>query len=331
MARQTINNAKLGAFVLGGLLFLILLLYMIGRNRSLFSSTYLLKARFENVQGLIPGNNVRYAGIQSGTVKYIDILNDTTIEVSMIIDTKMEKIIRKDAITSIGTDGLVGNKVINIVPGISNAAIAIEGDLLTTKKAIDTDEILSTLSNTNRDVATIVMGLKTTVERINNSSALWNLLSDETLPADIRNSATNIRLATSKASLMTNDLQVIISNLKEGKGSLGILLKDTAFASNLNEAAFKMRSVGVQADKLSLQLNSLVSEIKYDIDNVKGPANSLLRDTSMVNKLNESLDNIQKGTDGFNQNMDALKNSFLFRGYFRRQEKQKESSKRLKQ
>jgi phospholipid/cholesterol/gamma-HCH transport system substrate-binding protein len=331
MARQTINNAKLGAFVLGGLLFLILLLYMIGRNRSLFSSTYLLKARFENVQGLIPGNNVRYAGIQSGTVKYIDILNDTTIEVSMIIDTKMEKIIRKDAITSIGTDGLVGNKVINIVPGISNAAIAIEGDLLTTKKAIDTDEILSTLSNTNRDVATIVMGLKTTVERINNSSALWNLLSDETLPADIRNSATNIRLATSKASLMTNDLQVIISNLKEGKGSLGILLKDTAFASNLNEAAFKMRSVGVQADKLSLQLNSLVSEIKYDIDNVKGPANSLLRDTSMVNKLNESLDNIQKGTDGFNQNMDALKNSFLFRGYFRRQEKQKEASKRLKQ
>ena len=331
MARQTINNAKLGAFVLGGLLFLILLLYMIGRNRSLFSSTYLLKARFENVQGLIPGNNVRYAGIQSGTVKYIDILNDTTIEVSMIIDTKMEKIIRKDAITSIGTDGLVGNKVINIVPGISNAAIAIEGDLLTTKKAIDTDEILSTLSNTNRDVATIVMGLKTTVERINNSSALWNLLSDETLPANIRNSATNIRLATSKASLITNDLQAIISNLKEGKGSLGILLKDTAFASNLNEAAFKMRSVGVQADKLSLQLNSLVSEIKYDIDNVKGPANSLLRDTSMVNKLNESLDNIQKGTDGFNQNMDALKNSFLFRGYFRRQEKQKEYYKRLNQ
>jgi len=329
MAKQTINNAKLGAFVLAGLLFLILLLYMIGRNRSLFSSTYLLKARFENVQGLIPGNNVRYAGIQAGTVKYIDILNDTTIEVSMIIDTEMENIIRKDAITSIGTDGLVGNKVINIVPGRSNAAIAIEGDLLATKKALDTDEILSTLSNTNKDVAIIVTGLKTTVERINNSAALWNLLSDETLPVDIRNSATNIKLATAKASLMTNDLQSIIRDLKDGKGSVGVLLKDTAFATNLNEAALKMRSVGVQADKLSIQLNTLVSGIQNDINNGKGPANSLLRDTSMVNKLNESLDNIQKGTDGFNQNMEALKNSFLFRGYFRRQEKQKETSKRL--
>lgn len=329
MARQTINNAKLGLFVLAGLLFLIILLYMIGRNRSLFGSTYLLKARFENVQGLIPGNNVRYAGIQAGTVKNIDILNDTIIEVSMIIETKMENIIRKDAITSIGTDGLVGNKVINIVPGKSNAAIAIEGDLLATKKSLDTDEILSTLSNTNKDVAIIVSGLKLTVERINNSSALWTLLSDETIPEDIRNSAINIRLATSKASLMTTDLYTIIRELKEGKGSAGLLLKDTAFAYNLNEAALKIRSVGVQADKLSLQLNTLVSGIQNDIDNGKGPANALLRDSSMVNNLNKSLDNIQMGTDGFNQNMEALKKSFLFRGYFRRQEKQKATPKRL--
>ena len=47
---------------------------MIGRNRSLFGSNYLLKTRFENVQGLIPGNNVRYAGIQAGTVKKLQIL-----------------------------------------------------------------------------------------------------------------------------------------------------------------------------------------------------------------------------------------------------------------
>jgi len=329
MARQTINNAKLGLFVLAGLLFLIILLYMIGRNRSLFGSTYLLKARFENVQGLIPGNNVRYAGIQAGTVKNIDILNDTTIEVSMIIETKMENIIRKDAITSIGTDGLVGNKVINIVPGRSNAAIAIEGDLLATKKALDTDDILSTLSNTNKDVAIIVAGLKTTVERINNSSALWTLLSDDTIPIDIRKSATNIQLATAKASIMTNDLHAIIRELKEGKGSAGILLKDTAFAYNLNDAALKIKSVGVQADKLSIQLNTLVSGIQNDINKGKGPANALLRDSSMVNNLNKSLDNIQKGTDGFNQNMEALKKSFLFKGYFRRQEKQKEASKRL--
>ena len=89
---------------------------MIGKNRNLFGATYVLKARFENVQGLVAGNNVRFSGIQAGTVKKVKILNDTVIEVTMIIETKMKTIIRKNAIASIGTDGLVGNKVVNIIP-----------------------------------------------------------------------------------------------------------------------------------------------------------------------------------------------------------------------
>ena len=88
MAKHGINNVKLGAFALAGLLFLVLLLYMIGKNRSLFGATYILKVRFENVQGLVPGNNVRFSGIEAGTVKRIKILNDTTIEVTMAIDQR---------------------------------------------------------------------------------------------------------------------------------------------------------------------------------------------------------------------------------------------------
>jgi phospholipid/cholesterol/gamma-HCH transport system substrate-binding protein len=316
MKKQLINNTKLGLFVLTGLLFLMILLYMIGRNRSLFGSNYLLKTRFENVQGLIPGNNVRYAGIQAGTVKKLQILNDTTVEVTMIVETKMEDIIRKDAITSIGTDGLVGNKVLNIVPGELNAPIAKNGDLLTSKKPIDTEKILSTLSQTNNDVAIIVSGLKNTVERINNSSALWDLLSDDQMANNIKNSAKNIQLAASKASSVSNDVQLIVDGLKKGNGSMGILLKDTILASNLNKTSHNLLLI-------TSQLNTVVSDIQKDINSGKGPANSLLKDTMMVNKINKSLSNIQMGTDGFNQNMEALKNSFLFRGYFKRQEKQK--------
>ena len=316
MKKQLINNTKLGLFVLTGLLFLMILLYMIGRNRSLFGSNYLLKTRFENVQGLIPGNNVRYAGIQAGTVKKLQILNDTTVEVTMIVETKMEDIIRKDAITSIGTDGLVGNKVLNIVPGELNAPIAKNGDLLTSKKPIDTEKILSTLSQTNNDVAIIVSGLKNTVERINNSSALWDLLSDDQMANNIKNSAKNIQLAASKASSVSNDVQLIVDGLKKGNGSMGILLKDTILASNLNKTSHNLLLI-------TSQLNTVVSDIQKDINSGKGPANSLFKDTMMVNKINKSLSNIQMGTDGFNQNMEALKNSFLFRGYFKRQEKQK--------
>ncbi len=79
MAKRVVNNVKLGIFVLGGLLFLVFLLYMIGKNRNMFGNTYVLKARFENVSGLVAGNNVRFSGIQAGTVKKVKILNDTTL------------------------------------------------------------------------------------------------------------------------------------------------------------------------------------------------------------------------------------------------------------
>lgn len=316
MTKQILSNTKLGIFVLSGLLFLILLLYMIGKNRSLFGSNYVLKTRFENVQGLIPGNNVRYAGIQAGTVKDLLILNDTTIEVIMTIDTKLEDIIRKDAITAIGTDGLVGNKVVNIVPGNLNAPIAKNGDLLLSKKVLDTEKIIYTLFNTNNDIGIIVEGLKTTVQRINNSSALWNLLNDDQLPQNIKASAKNIQIATMRASDITKEVETIVKNMNHGKGSMGVLLNDTALASNLTRSSQNLNLI-------TSQLHSLVSDLQKDINSGKGPANSLLKDTLMVNKINKSLDNIQMGTDGFNQNMEALKQSFLFRGYFKRQEKLK--------
>lgn len=323
MAKRVISNVKLGAFVLGGLLFLVLLLYMIGKNKSLFGSTYVLKARFENVQGLVAGNNVRFSGIQAGTVKRIKILSDTVIEITMIIDTKMKTIIRKNAVVSIGTDGLVGNKVVNIVPSGKPASLAVENDILFSRKSVNTDEMLQTLYNTNNDIAVIASGLKTTVQQINNSNALWSLLNDKNIPQDFRISLANIRQATTKAGSMADNLHTIVMDVKKGKGSVGAILNDTSFAKNLNNAIMKINEVGVQADSLANEINRVVAGIEQDINNGKGTVNALFKDTAMALKLNLSLDNIQKGTDGFNQNMEALKHNFLFRGYFRKQEKQK--------
>lgn len=333
MAKKIINNVKLGIFVLGGLLFLILLLYMIGKNRSLFGNTYVLKARFENVQGLVPGNNVRFAGIQAGTVKRIIIIADTLIEVTMIIDSRMKDVIRKNAIVSIGTDGLVGNKVVNIVPSKERSSLALEDDILPAKKAVNTDEMLQILYNTNNDAAVIANGLKEAILRINNSNALWTLLNDNSLPQGFRSSVSNIRSASVKANAMVNDLQIVIAGIKNRKGSLGQLLQDTLFAYNLNEAVQKIKSVGDEAMALSTELKQVVAGIQQDINTGKGTVNSLLKDSLLVVKLNTSLDNIQKGTEGFNQNMEALKHNILFRGYFRKLEKQKkkEQSKSLTQ
>ena len=64
MAKQTINNIKLGLFVIAGFAFFMLMLYWVGKDTNMFSSNIILKARFQNVNGLMPGNNVRSSGIQ---------------------------------------------------------------------------------------------------------------------------------------------------------------------------------------------------------------------------------------------------------------------------
>ena len=98
MQNRTLNHIKLGMFVLAGMSFLIVMLYLIGKNRNLFSPAFEIKTRFQNIQGLQPGNNVRYSGIQAGSVKIIDILNDTLIEVTMSIEVKFKNIIRQNAL-----------------------------------------------------------------------------------------------------------------------------------------------------------------------------------------------------------------------------------------
>lgn len=333
MAKRTISNVKLGVFVLAGLAFLVLLLYMIGKNQNLFGATYKLRARFDNVQGLMTGNNVRYAGIEAGTVKEITILADTVIEVTMIIQESMKPVIKKNDIVYIGTEGVVGNKVINILAAREPGPQAEEGDLLMTRRSVDPDEILQTLSQTNKDVAVIASNLKETVLNINNSKALWDLLEDESLPEGIRVSVANIRASTNRARQMTENFHALVEDVRAGEGSLGAVLTDTMFAFKLREALFSMNSaleklneVGHDADSLMGGFHDVLAGIEYDIEYGEGPANAFLKDSSLVEKLNDALKNIEEGTDKFDENMEALQHNFLFRGYFRKKEKARQKA-----
>jgi phospholipid/cholesterol/gamma-HCH transport system substrate-binding protein len=322
METKTVNNAKLGIFVLAGLAFLVVLLYMIGKNISLFGSTFELKAKFENAQGLVAGNNVRYAGIQAGTVKSVRIADDTTLEVTMLVEKKFLRVIRKNAVVSIGTDGLVGNKVVNIVPSKKMSEYANDGEVLLSKQTVDTEEMLQTLYNTNQTVAVIVSNLKITVQRINESNNLWKLLNDPGIPANLRTSLASLRNATQHADRMTADLNAIVTDIKNGKGTAGAILRDSAIAQNLNATISKFAAKGESIDSLVNNINSLVSDVRQDINSGNGTLHTLLKSPEITDKLNKSLDNIQKGTEGFNQNMEALKHNFLFRGYFRKLEKE---------
>jgi phospholipid/cholesterol/gamma-HCH transport system substrate-binding protein len=322
MAKEKLNNVSLGIFVLMGLIFLILTLYLLGKNKNLFEPSFNLKARFANVNGLRAGNNVNFAGIQVGTVKKVKILSDTLVEVTMAIDKKVKKFIMKNAEVAIGTEGLVGNKIVNINASPVPSTPADEGDLLKTKKSTDIEEMLKTLDKTNSNVALISEELKQTVRSINESKALWAIFNDSTLPQGIRKSVTNIRSATARVNNFADQLNQLITDVRNGKGTIGNLLTDTVFVHNLNEAAVKIKEVGENANDVAGNLNRLAEDIRSELNDGKGSLNLVMKDTSITGNIRRSLENIEQATGKLDTNMEAMRHHFLFRSYFKKLEKE---------
>ncbi len=313
---------------MSGLLFLIIMLYMIGKNSNVFSSNFQLRTHFKNAQGLQPGNNVRFAGTQIGTVKKVQIINDTTIEIIFYIDRKSKDFLHNNSLTAVGSEGLVGNKVLNIIPAETAGLPVQENDILPSRDAPDIDEMLETLYITNHNIAIISEELKNTVHRLNNSTEFWKLLGSGDLAANLRASLNNVKKASSEALAMVEDLHAVIEEVQRGEGSVGMLLQDTTFEANLNDAVNKVKQVGDNANRLAAELHQTTLDIQQSIHAGKGVANAILKDTVLTIKLNTSLSNIEAGTRAFNENMEALKHHFLFRGYFKKQEREEKKAQK---
>ncbi len=323
MKNQGLNTVKLGIFVLGGLVLLIVALYALGKNRNLFGTQFELKTRFRDVNGLLVGNNVRFSGIDVGSVRSVTILNDTTIEVVMNVDRKMKSFIRVNAVASLGTDGLIGNRVINIAPTDASAPFVTGGELLPSRGEVNTQQMLQTLSRTNESVAVIADELLVTIQRINNSAQLTRLLSDESLGNNLKASLLNLNRATANAALLMDNANATLLLASEGQGTLATILTDTALAAELRRTVTQLQAVENSARQLADDLDTVVGAVDRDYRDGAGPVGALLRDSLMTLRLNNSLDNVEKGTAAFNENMEALKHNFFFRGYFKKLEKKK--------
>lgn len=324
MEKDTTKNIRLGVFIIIGTLCLIIAFYFIGSKQNLFGNTFRISANFNNVNGLQVGNNIRFGGINVGTVERVEITSDSTIKVIMLIDEKSKQFIKKNAYVTIGSDGLMGNKLININSVNKPSESIVEGDVLQSLKPIETDEMLRTLNRTNEDVAIIAENLKKLTKQLNNSKGLWQILNDTTITDDIKIAIKNLKITTQKTNSITNDLSQIVNNVKTGKGTVGSLLTDDSFAIKLNQT---MENVKAVSDTLTL-ISSDLKTVSKKIKNGDGALGMVLNDTVFVNNLNKSIKNIEKGSKGFEEVMEAAKHNFLLRGYFRKQEKIKAKEKR---
>lgn len=328
MKKTASQKTKLGIFVIISTILFVVAVYMIGQGKDLFKKTFTVSAYFQNVNGLQNGNNVRYAGIDIGTVKSINMVNDSTIKVDMNIEEKIIQHIKKDAIATIGSDGLVGNMIVNIVPGKGTASIIENGDIIESFSKIGADDILSTLSVGSENAALLTVDLlKITTEMLEGEGTIGLLLNDTIMAQDLKQSVYNLKTASKGATKAINELTDIISSIKTNDDSvLGMVLNDSISGKQLKSIVNNLETSSNEINSILNNINTVVN----DLNSSEGAYNYIVRDTALVDNLKSTIKNINEGTEKFNENMEALKHNFLTRGYFRKLERQEKKAAKAK-
>ncbi|HYG16178.1 MAG TPA: MlaD family protein [Bacteroidia bacterium] len=202
------NNIKLGLFVIIGCLLLIAGIYIIGSQKNLFGSNFRLKVYFSTIEGLMVGNNVRFSGIDVGVVDDIVIQNDTTIEVTLLIQEKVRKFIKKDSKATIGTNGLMGDRVVNLLPGSMEGKPVDKDATIPSIKPFTMDDIIDPILETAENAKMISQDLAEISNNIRNGKGtIGRLFTDEEMAQNVNNTLKNVNAASEKLDENMNALQ----------------------------------------------------------------------------------------------------------------------------
>lgn len=296
-------KARLGVFIAVGVAIFVIAIFFIGKQQNLFNPVFKVTTNFQNVSGLLVGNNVRYSGINVGIVDNITIINDSTVQVNMLIRRNVQQFIKADSQAGISSEGIIGDRVLIITQGSNHASTVQDGQHILSKEPLETDMIMASLQT-----------------------------------------------SASNAEIITLQLSQIMMNINSGEGTIGRMIQDTTIAENISQTIenFKkssedfdetieitkqnvfefMEKLQITAAKTEVASQEL-GEIMTKINSGEGALGALINDTTMAVNLNQTILNIRQSALGLDENMQALKENFFFRRYYRRIDRQEQ--KRIKE
>lgn len=317
MSKETSNHLRLGLFVLTGSVVLILGLYLLGSKRNLFSDSVTISATFHEVGGLRTGNNVRYAGINVGTVESVMILNDTAVRVEMAVRSDQAEHIRSNAVASVGSDGLMGNKLVSIDAGPGAGVPIADGTSLRTREALNTDLMMRTLGRTNENIALITEDLVQLTTRLKDPDNVVGMLADTSLAGELRKALFELQASAGNAAMLTAGINSLVLGAQHGEGALGVLISDENAEQDMRRMLGDLR---LGADTLGIAIGR-ISDFSRSLAGGPGLAHSMVGDSAMANDVRRMVTRLDTSTVLLNEDLRALQSNWLFRGYFKDQEK----------
>ncbi|OFX83836.1 MAG: hypothetical protein A2W99_02860 [Bacteroidetes bacterium GWF2_33_16] len=274
------TNIRLGSFVGIGIIIFILGIYYIGSQGSIFSRNIMLSGIFKDISGIKIGNDVRFSGINIGTVSRVEILNDSLVKINLHIQNSVKQFIRKDSKMEIVSEGLMGFKVVYIYSGSPTKDIVEDGDILETIEAVQIDKILRQLNTSTLNTTIITKNIADITDKINRGEgAFGKFFADESFAKDLSSIA-------KKTAVLTENFASISDKINKEKGTIGMLLSDTSFAN-------KIYTAGENIEKSTENLVTITDQVNKG----QGIYGKIFTDTTFTSSLSRAGKNLDYTTE----------------------------------
>ena len=321
------NNKRaimVGIFIFLGLLFLVTGILMIGKIQNVFTSKIKVHTVFEDVSGLQAGDNIWFSGVKVGNVKKVAFYGQSQVRIVMDINEDVQKYIRTDAKVKVSTDGLIGHKILIIYGGTEQANIVNEDDTLLAEKTLSTEDMMNTLQKSNQNIQEITNDLKLVTRNIvTGKGTVGKLLSENGLYNELEATMGSLRRASGNAQTLTASLSNYTSKLNN-KGTLANdLVTDTIVFNSIKATVQELQTISDSA-------SAMVTDLKQASKNPNSTIGVLLRDDKTGANVKDLMKNLEESSKKLDQDLDALKYSFLLRGAFKRKKKAEQKSDSLK-
>jgi len=311
-----------GIFILVALIIFMTGVLTLGGQKSLLAKSTSISAVFDDVGGLTAGNNIWYAGVKVGTISSIVFDSTGRVHVMMNLEDKARPFVKKDAKAKVGSDGLIGNKLIVLYGGSPQVPMVEEGDVLLVQKALSTDDIMATLQENNKNLLDITNTFKDISHKVAaGQGTIGRLLNDESMVNEMQSTLVSAHQAAANAQRMTASVADYTAKLQR-KGSLtNDLVTDTVVFARLRRVAAQIDELSQSAGAVVSSLNRTANGLDASLKDPNTPAGALLTDNATAENLKQTVKNLQTSTQKLDENMEALQHNFLLRGFFRKKEK----------
>ena len=327
------NNRRaviVGIFILVGLAIFIATILTLGSQKKTFERSITVKSFFDNVNGLQKGNNIWFSGVKVGTIKRVLLTGKGQVEVDMSIESHSRQFIRKDAKAKISTDGLIGNKIIEIYGGTLNAPEIEDGDLLGNTELLSTDAMMKTLSQNNDNLLAITSDFKVISNRlVAGQGSIGKLLSDETLANEIHATTDALKRTSLNLEKLTANVSSYTSKLNTEGTLANDLISDTVIFSRLRTTVIELQQVAstsrqiVDSFKIAGNtLNNGLQTLNNGLNNKDAPLGMLLNDEKSAGNIKIILKNLESSSKKLDEDLEAIQHNFLLRGFFKKKAKE---------